>query len=49
MLYIMYIKINKITKDRLTALGSMNDTYDSVIFKLLDHADKCDIFWSERS
>ena len=44
-------EINEIrdeTKARLRNLGKMGDTYDSVIISLIEHAENCDQFWSDR-
>jgi hypothetical protein len=34
------IRIRKATSDRLKALGSMSDTYDTVINRLIDEYEK---------
>ena len=42
------IVVNRKTKSQLQKLGSIGDTFDSVIISLLKHVDKCDTFWSDR-
>jgi hypothetical protein len=32
------------TKDRLAKLGDLDATYDSVLNKIIDHIENCEIF-----
>jgi len=41
------IKINSNTKRELEKLGSINDSFDNVIRKILDHVRECDLFWED--
>lgn len=41
------IQVKKTTKERLSKLGCVNSTYDSLINEILDHLDKCDRFWED--
>ena len=43
------IKIKKATKLRLIAFGRFSSSYDAVLNELLDHVDKCQQYWEERS
>ena len=42
------IKVNKSTKDKLSKLGTVASTYDSVLNELIDHATKCDHYWEDK-
>ena len=44
----LQIKVSPQTKVRLTRYGNLDSSFDSVIVELLDHADLCDKYWSER-
>jgi len=44
-----YIKLQKETKSRLERFGSISMSHDTLINEILDHLDKCNIFWNERS
>ena len=35
------IKVLKVTKDRLDKYGQFGDTYDDILTRVLDLADKC--------
>lgn len=37
------IQVKFSTKDRLTALGAMRDSYDDVISRILDHYEGCSL------
>ena len=41
------VQITKETRLKLAKLGTLSSTYDSVINDLIDHAEKCQIFWNE--
>jgi len=41
------MKIKITTKEKLEQFGSMNDDYDTVICKLLDHVNQCDKYWND--
>lgn len=43
------IQVKQETRKRLAKLGSLSETYDSVISGLLDHADQCDRFWEKKN
>lgn len=43
------IIVSKKTKLQLQKLGNIGDSFDSVIISLLEHSDKCDQFWSDRT
>lgn len=43
------IIVSQKTKLQLEKLGNMQDTFDSVIVSLLNHTDRCDSFWSDRT
>lgn len=43
------LSIQKSTKDRLSKYGRVTSTWDSVLNKILDHIERCDLFWSEKS
>lgn len=47
---IMYstIKINQETKEKLEKFGNMNDTYDSLLERILNHVDSCDEWWNKK-
>lgn len=49
--YSMYttIKLKKETKTRLSKFGSLSSSYDLLVNEILDHLDKCNIFWNERT
>lgn len=41
--------IKKSVLQKLEKLGNMNSNHDDVILDLLDHCDRCDQFWENRS
>lgn len=41
--------IKKSVLCRLESLGNMNSSYDDVISDLLEHCDRCDRFWENRT
>lgn len=43
------ITINESTRKRLAIFGNLLSNWDSVINELIDHADKCDQFWEDRT
>lgn len=42
------IIINLETKKKLVLLGKMNETFDSLLNELIEHAKHCDRFWGDR-
>lgn len=43
------IVVSQKTKSQLGKLGNIGDSFDSVITSLLEHSDKCDYFWENRT
>ncbi len=43
------IPIQKETKEKLSRLGSLKSTYDSVINELVEHVQQCDRYWEDKS
>ena len=42
------IGIKHSTKIRLSRFGALDQSYDDVVTELLDHVEKCDVFWAEK-
>ena len=42
------IPIQKETKERLSRLGNLKSTYDSVINELVEHVEQCDKYWEDK-
>lgn len=40
------LQINKETKIRLARFGFKLSSWDSILNALMDHAEKCDIYWN---
>lgn len=43
------IKIKRQTKFRLARFGNLLSSWDSILDELMDHVEKCDKYWSEKS
>lgn len=43
------IHIKKTTKGRLQQHGTVADSFDSLLNSILDHLEKCDKYWEDKS
>ncbi len=43
------LNLKEHTKTRLTKLGNLGSTFDSVVNEILDHVESCDKFWSDKN
>lgn len=41
------IKISEETKNRLAKFGNKLSSWDSILDKLMNHAEKCDVYWND--
>jgi hypothetical protein len=42
------IRVRKSTKIRLGKFGTLGQSFDDVVTELIDHIEKCDIYWAEK-
>ena len=43
------IQVSPKIKKRLAKFGIKTSTWGSILNELMDHADGCDLFWSDRN